>query len=156
WPLAARAQQVDRVRRIVVWLGRADDAEGQRHVTAFRQRLQALGWTDGRNIRTDYRWVIADVDRRRMIAREVIRQQPEVIVAETTPGVAALSRESRAIPIVFVNVSDPIGSGFVASLARPGGTITGFTANEPTLGSKWPELLKEIAPGVGRVGFMFN
>jgi putative ABC transport system substrate-binding protein len=156
WPLAARAQQPGRMRQIVVWMGRADDAEGQRQVAAFRQGLQALGWTDGRNLRTDYRWVIGDIDRRRIIAKEVVEQQPDMIVAETTVGVAALSQESRTIPIVFVNVSDPIRSGFVASLARPGGTITGFISNEPTLGSKWPELLKEIAPGVGRVGFMFN
>src|SRR5262245_52254402 len=123
---------------------------------AFRQRLQALGWTDGSNIRTNYRWVTGDIDRIRALAKEVVEQKPDLIVAETTPAVAALSRESRTIPIVFVNVSDPIGSGFVASLARPGGAITGFTSNEPTLGGKWPQLLKEIAPAVARVGFMFN
>jgi putative tryptophan/tyrosine transport system substrate-binding protein len=156
WPLTARAQQPERVRRIVVWVGRADDAEGQRHVTAFRQGLQALGWTDGHNIRTDYRWELGDSDRRQTIAKEIVEQRPDLIVVQSTVGVAALARESRTIPMVFVNVSDPIGSGFVTSLARPGGTITGFTANEPTLGSKWPELLKEVAPGVGRVGFMFN
>ena len=156
WPLMARAQQQERVRRLVVWLARADDAEGQRHVTAFRQGLQALGWTDGHNIRTDYRWVIGDIDHRQTLAKEIVKQRPDVIVAESTVGVTALARESRTIPIVFINVSDPIGSGFAASLARPGGTITGFTSNEPTLGSKWPQLLKEIAPGVGRMGFMFN
>src|SRR5262245_38998275 len=123
---------------------------------AFRQRLQALGWTDGSNIRTNYRWVTGDIDRIRALAKEVVEQKPDLIVAETTPAVAALSRESRTIPIVFVNVSDPIGSGFVASLARPGGAITGFTSNELTLDGKWPQLLKEIAPAVARVGFMFN
>jgi putative ABC transport system substrate-binding protein len=155
WPLTARAQS-ERVRQVVVWLARADDAEGQRHVTAFRQGLQALGWTDGHNIHTDYRWVSGDSDRRQTIAKEIVAQRPDVIVAESTVGVAALARESLTIPLVFINVSDPIGSGFVASLARPGGTITGFTANEPTLGSKWPELLKEIVPGVRRMAFMFN
>ncbi len=153
WPLPLRAQQ--RVRQITVWMGRANDAEGQRLVAAFRQGLQALGWTDGRNIRTDYRWVTGDIDRQ-ALAKEVVERQPEVVVAETTPGTAALARESRTIPIVFVNVSDPIGSGFVPSLAHPGGTITGFMSNEPTLGGKWPELLKEIAPAVGRIGFIFN
>src|SRR6266540_6432399 len=157
WPLTAHAQQPERVRRIVVWVARqADEAEEQRRVTAFQQGLQALSWTDGRNIRIDYRWELGDIDRRQTLAKEIIEQRPDVIVAEYTVRVAALARESRTIPIVFVNVSDPIGSGFVASLARPGGTITGFTSNEPTLGSKWPELLKEIAPGVGRMGFIFN
>jgi putative ABC transport system substrate-binding protein len=155
-PLAVHAQQTGRIRRIAMWMGRADDAEAQRHLTAFRQALLALGWTDGRNIRADYRWVVGDIDHRRAIAKEVLEQQPDVVVAETTVRVAALAWERPTIPIVFVNVSDPIGSGFVAGLARPGGTITGFTSNEPTLGSKWPELLKEIAPGIGRVGFMFN
>ena len=162
WPLMARAQPQERVRRIVVWLTSAEDgdpiqrADGQRAVTAFRQELQALGWTDGRNIRTDYRWATGDIDRRQTIAKEIVEQRPDVIVAESTIAVAALARENRTIPIVFANVSDPIGSGFVVSLAHPGGTITGFTSNEPTLGSKWPELLKEIAPGVGRMGFLFN
>jgi putative tryptophan/tyrosine transport system substrate-binding protein len=155
WPLAAHAQQPGRTRQVTVWMGRGNDAEGLRNGSAFRQGLQALGWTDGRNVRTDYRWVTGDIDRVRL-AKEVVEQQPDVIVVETTPGVAALSRESRTIPMIFVNVSDPVGSGFVANLARPGGNITGFMSNEPTLGGKWPELLKEIAPTVARVGFLFN
>jgi putative ABC transport system substrate-binding protein len=155
WPLAVRAQQPGRTRQITVWMGRGNDAEGLRNASAFRQGLQALGWTDGRNVRTDYRWVTGGIDRVRL-ATEVVEQQPDVIVVETTPGVAALSRESRTIPMIFVNVSDPVGSGFVANLARPGGNITGFMSNEPTLGGKWPELLKEIAPAVARVGFLFN
>jgi putative ABC transport system substrate-binding protein len=125
WPLTARAQQPGRTRQITVWMGRGNDAEGLRNGSAFRQGLQALGWTDGRNVRTDYRWVTGDIDRVRL-AKEVVEQQPDVIVVETTPGVAALSRESRTIPMIFVNVSDPVGSGFVANLARPGGNITGF------------------------------
>jgi putative ABC transport system substrate-binding protein len=158
WPMTLHAQQADRMRRIAVMInaGGAEDPEGQRYVTAFRQGLQALGWTDGRNIRADYHWMAGTIDRIRAFAKEIVQQRPDLIVAETTPSVAALLQESRTIPIVFVNVSDPVGSGFVASLARPGGAITGFISNEPTLGSKWPQLLKEIAPGVGRVGFMFN
>ena len=157
WPLTVRAQPPERVRRVVVWMARAvDEAEEQRRVTAFRQGLQALGWTDGHNLRTDYRWEFGDSDHRQTLAKEIVAQRPDVIVAEYTVRVAALAQESRTIPLVFVNVSDPIGSGFVASLARPGGTITGFTSNEPTLGSKWPELLKEMAPGVRQVGFLFN
>jgi ABC-type uncharacterized transport system substrate-binding protein len=153
WPLAARAQQP--VRQITVWMGRGNDAEGQRHATAFRETLRALGWVDGRNVRTHYHWVTGDIDRARL-AKEVVEQKPDLITAETTVAVTALALETRTIPIVFVNVSDPIGSGFVASLARPGGSITGFTSNEPTLGGKWPELLKEIAPAVVRAGFIFN
>jgi putative ABC transport system substrate-binding protein len=106
-------------------------------------------------VRIDYRWVTSEIDRP-SLAEEIVEQRPDVIVAETTPAVAALASTTRTIPIVFVNVSDPVGSGFVASLARPGGTITGFISNEPTLGSKWPGLLKEIAPAVQRLGFLFN
>ena len=155
WPCAARAQQGGRLSEVTVWMGRANDSEGQRYAAAFRERLQALGWTNRRNIRIDYRWVTGDIDRVNL-AKEVIEQHPDVILVETTPAVAALSRESSTIPIVFVNVSDPIGAGVVASLAHPGGSITGFISNEPTIGGKWPQLLKEIAPEVGRVGFMFN
>jgi putative tryptophan/tyrosine transport system substrate-binding protein len=154
-PLAARAQQPGRMREIAIWMGRPNDAEGQRQAAAFREALQTLGWTVGRNIRADYRWVTGDIDRTRM-AKEIVEQQPDVIVVETTVGVAALARESRTIPMIFVNVSDPVGSGFVTNLAHPGGNITGFMSNEPVLGGKWPELLKEIAPGVARAGFLFN
>jgi putative ABC transport system substrate-binding protein len=155
WPLAARAQQLARTLKVVVWMGRPNDAEGQRQAAAFREGLLALGWTVGGNIHAEYRWVAGDIDRTRM-AKEIFEQHPDIIVVETTVGVAALSGESRAIPMIFVNVSDPVGSGFVANLARPGGNITGFMSNEPTLGGKWPELLKEIAPGVARAGFLFN
>jgi putative tryptophan/tyrosine transport system substrate-binding protein len=154
-PLAARAQQPVRMRAIAIWMGRPNDAEGERHAAAFREALQTFGWIVGRNIRADYRWVTGDIDRTRM-AKEIVEQQPDVIVVETTVGVEAPARESRTIPMIFVNVSDPIGSGFVANLAHPGGNITGFMSNEPTLGGKWPELLKEIAPAVARVGFLFN
>ncbi len=154
WPFAARAQQGDR-RQITIWMGRSNDAEGLRLAAAFREAFQTLGWINGRNVRIDYRWVTSDIDRLNL-AKEVVEQQPDVIVAETTAAVAALSRVNSTIPIVFVNVSDPIGGGFVGSLAHPGGIITGFISNEPTLGSKWPGLLKEIAPAVERLGFLFN
>jgi ABC-type uncharacterized transport system substrate-binding protein len=153
WPLAAQGQQGDR-RQITFWISRPNDAEGHRLAAALREGLQALGWTD-RNVRLDYRWVTSEIDRL-SFAKEVVEQHPDVIVAETTAAVTALSRASITIPIVFVNVSDPIGGGFVESLARPGGAITGFISNEPTLGSKWPGLLKEIAPAVERMGFLFN
>jgi putative tryptophan/tyrosine transport system substrate-binding protein len=155
WPLAARAQQAARLLQITVWMARANDAEGLRHAAALREGLQALGWTNGHNVRIDYRWVTGDIDRV-SLAKEIVEQQPDVILVESTAAVAALSRASSTIPIVFVNVGDPIGGGFVASLARPGGNVTGFLSTEPTLGSKWPELLKEIAPAVERIGFLFN
>jgi putative tryptophan/tyrosine transport system substrate-binding protein len=155
WPVAARAQQSAHMREIAVWMGRPNDEEGRRHAKAFRDGLQALGWTVGRNVRTNYHWVTRDIDRTHM-AKEIIEQQPDVIVVETTVGIGALSRESRTIPMIFVNVTDPVEAGFVASLARPGGNVTGFLSNEPTLGSKWPELLKEIAPQTARIGMLFN
>jgi len=155
WPIALEAQQAGRLLQIIVWIARANDAEGLHRAGAFREQLQALGWTNGRNVRIDYRWVTGDIDRV-SLANEIVEQQPDVIMVESTAGVAALSRASRTIPIVFVNVGDPIGAGFVASLARPGGNITGFLSTEPTLGSKWPELLKEIAPAIERIGFLFN
>jgi putative ABC transport system substrate-binding protein len=154
WPFSARAQQGN-PRQITVWIGRANDAEGRRLGAAFRSALQAAGWTNGRNVRIDFRWVTSEIDRP-SLAEEIVEQRPDVIVAETTAAVTALARAASTIPIVFVNVSDPIGGGFVASLARPGGTITGFISNEPTLGSKWPGLLKEIAPAVQRMAFLFN
>jgi ABC-type uncharacterized transport system substrate-binding protein len=155
WPVAARAQQPTGMKEIAVWMGRPNDSEGQRHAAAFREELQKFGWTVGRNIRADFHWVSGDMDRARM-AKEIVDQRPDAIVVETTVGVAALARESRTIPTIFVNVSDPIGSGFVTSLAHPHGNITGFMSNEPTLGGKWPELLKEIDPAVARAGFLFN
>jgi putative tryptophan/tyrosine transport system substrate-binding protein len=154
-PLSARAQRAGKQPQVAVWMGRANDPEGQRHASAFRAGLQALGWTNGTNIRIDFRWVTGDADRF-SLAKDVLEQGPDAIVAETTPAVAALARQRSATPIVFVNVSDPEGAGFVEGLARPGGTITGFISNEPMLGSKWVELLKEIAPTTERMGFMFN
>jgi putative ABC transport system substrate-binding protein len=157
WPLAARAQQPDRVRRIGVLMGYAEsDQEAQAWVAAFREGLQKLGWTEGRNIRIDIRWATGDGKAIQRLAKELVALQPDLIISPTTPSTAALLQQTRAIPIVFALVADPIGSGFVASFPRPGGNATGFINFEPTIASKWLELLKEIAPHVQRVAFLFN
>jgi putative tryptophan/tyrosine transport system substrate-binding protein len=156
WPLAARAQQDQRVRRIGVLMGYAEsDREGQAFVAAFREGLQKLGWTEGRNIRIDIRWA-PDVQSMQRFAKELVAPQPDLILANNTPTTAAMLQQTRTIPIIFAIVADPVGSGFVASLSRPGGNVTGFTLTEPTMVSKWLELLKEIAPRVARVAFLFN
>jgi putative ABC transport system substrate-binding protein len=152
WPLAARAQQGDRVRRIGVLMSlAADDPESQARVTAFRQGLQGLGWTDSRNVLIEYRWSAVDVDRARKQAAELITLAPDVILANGSPAVAGLQQVTRTVPIVFVNVVDPVGAGFVASLARPDGNTTGFTMFEYALSGKWLQMLKQIAPRVTRV-----
>ena len=159
WPLAARAQQGDRVRLLVAMMGgrNADtDPEGRAWFVAFRQALQELGWVEGRNFRADYRWPSGDLDRMRAIAKEFVDLKPDVIFAGNTPSVEALLRETRAIPIVFTNLSDPVGTGVVAGLASPGGNATGFAAYEYSLAGKWLEILKEIAPAVTRVALLFN
>ena len=157
WPLAARAQPVDRVQRIgVLSVFGESDPEGQDRLAAFRGGLQALGWTDGRNLRIDYRWIAGDPDRLRGAAAELVGLRPDVLVAYTPPAVAALQRETRSIPIVFIQVSNPLGAGFVASMARPGGNITGFTTFELTIGGKWLEALKEIAPRISRAAVILN
>jgi putative tryptophan/tyrosine transport system substrate-binding protein len=157
WPFAARAQQAAGVRRIGVLMSDAEtDPEAQSNAAAARQGLQELGWTDGRNVRIDYRWAGGDKDRMRALAKELVELQPDVILARSTPATAALKAETRTIPIVFTTVSDPIGSGFVTSFARPGGNVTGFTNFEASMGGKWLGLLKEIAPRVTRTGMMFN
>ena len=154
WPLAARAQQPERVRRIgVLMYLAADDAEGQARLAAFLQGLKQLGWSDGRNLRIDTRWATADDIRRH--AAELAALAPDVLVAATgTPTVAPLLQATRTVPIVFVTVIDPVGAGFVASLARPGGNATGFTIYEYSMSGKWLELLKEIAPSVTRVAVL--
>ena len=154
WPLAVRAQQNER-RQITVWISRANDVEGRRLGSALRAALEALGWVNGRNARIDYRWVTSEIDRP-SLATEIVQQHPDVILAATTAAVAVLARATSTIPIVFVNLSDLIGGGFVKSLSRPGGTISGFISNEPSLGSKWPGLLNEIAPAVKRMAFIYN
>jgi ABC-type uncharacterized transport system substrate-binding protein len=151
WPLAARGQEPERMRRIGVLMNAAaDDRDGQARVIAFVQALQELGWTDGRNARVDIRWGAGDAERYRGYAAELIALAPDVILAPTSGVVAALQRATRAVPIVFVGVIDPVGAGFVASLARPGGNTTGFAAFEYGISGKWVALLKEIAPGVTR------
>jgi putative ABC transport system substrate-binding protein len=156
WPLAARAQQAGMVRQVGVLMGPAEsDPEGQSEIVAFRQGLQKLGWT-GRNVRIAYRWAAGDADRMRTFASELIALKPDAVLAVTTPAVAALLGETRSIPIVFVRVADPIRSGFVNSLAHPGGNVSGFSNFESSLAGKWLQLLKEIAPRVARVTVMFN
>jgi putative ABC transport system substrate-binding protein len=149
WPLAAQAQQGERRRRIGFLMNfAADDPESQARLSAFRQALQELGWTDGRNVLIESRWNVADVDRARKEAAELIALAPDVILASASPAVTGLQQVTRTVPIVFVNVIAPIGAGFVASLARPGGNTTGFTAFEYSLSGKWLEMLREIAPRV--------
>jgi putative tryptophan/tyrosine transport system substrate-binding protein len=152
WPLAARAQQGQRMRRIgVLSTVPADDSESQVRMAAFHQGLQETGWVVGRNLRIDYRWSGAgDTEQVRKYANELIALAPEVVLAVATPAVGALQQASRTTPIVFVQVSDPVGAGFVESLARPGGNTTGFTPFEFGISAKWLQLLKEVAPNVTR------
>lgn len=157
WPLLARAQQSERMRRIGVLMHIAEsNAEGQALLAAFRQRLQELGWTERRNVRIDARWGGGDVARIRDHAAELVGLSPDVLLAYASAQLAALARETRAVPIVFIGASDPVGAGFVASFARPGGNITGFTLYEPALGGKWLATLKEIAPATVRAALMAN
>jgi putative tryptophan/tyrosine transport system substrate-binding protein len=157
WPLAARAQQGERVRRIGVLMGGfvANDPEGQARVTAFQGSLQGLGWVGGRSAEIEYRWA-PTTDLMQTYAKEIVEWQPDVILGQTTPAVGALMRATPTIPIVFVQVNDPVGQGMVQSLSNPGGHVTGFSAFEFSLGSKWLEILKEIAPHVARVAVIFN
>jgi len=158
WSLAAHAQQADHMRRIGVLMGYPEnDLEGPAFFAAFREGLQKLGWIEDRNIRLDTRWVSPeDAEARQRFAKELVALQPDLILSSVTPTTAALLQQTRTIPIVFATVSDPVGSGFVASLARPGGNVTGFQALLSSLGGKWLELLKEIAPRVANVAMLFN
>jgi putative ABC transport system substrate-binding protein len=157
WPLAALAEQPDRMQRIGVLMGYDEnDPQAQSLLSAFKQELAALGWIEDRNLRIDHRWAAGDVNRAGAFAKELVALQPKVILSNTTPVTAALHHETKTIPLVFVVVSDPVGSGFVESLPRPGGNVTGFVNLEASLVEKWLELLKEIAPRVTRVGVMFN
>jgi ABC-type uncharacterized transport system substrate-binding protein len=157
WPLAASAQQRERVRRVGVLSAVAEnDASEQRRQAAFRKRLDELGWKADRDIQIDYRWSAGNADRLRIFAKELVALKPDLILAETTPAAQAILAETRTIPIVFVVVSDPVGSGFVTSLNRPGGNVTGFMNMEPTMSGKWLELLKEIAPRLTRAALLFT
>jgi putative ABC transport system substrate-binding protein len=156
-PLAGHAQQPERVRRIGVLMAVAEsDADVRSGVALFQQSLQELGWKDGRNIRIDCRWGDADADRIQALAKELVGLQPDVLVAHSTPSAKGLLQATRSIPIVFLTVTDPLGQGLVASLSRPGGNITGFSVFEFSLGTKWVEVLKQIAPGTQRVTAIFN
>jgi putative tryptophan/tyrosine transport system substrate-binding protein len=157
WPLAARAQQGGPMRRIGVLVGFAeDDQESKERLAGFRQGLESLGLTEGRNVHIDYRFAAGRVERSQVLAKELVALQPDVILVQGTANTAAVQRESRSIPVVFVTVSDPIGSGFVANLARPGGNLTGFLMYEASITGKWLAMLKEIAPHLARVALLVS
>jgi putative ABC transport system substrate-binding protein len=157
WPLAARAQQSERIRRIGVLTVFAErDLEAKAWLTAFQDGLQQLGWMQGRNLSIDYRWADDDPDRLRTYAAELVRMAPDVLFAGASPALAALHQQTRSLPIVFVQVSDPVKLGFVANIARPGGNITGFTNFEHAIGGKWLELIRDTAPDAMRVLVIFE
>ena len=156
WPLTARAQQGDRVRRVGVLMWDENDPVRKTYFSAFTQALAGLGWTDGRNVRIDLRWSGGDNNRVRALAQELVGLQPDIILAGGTSATIPLQRETRTIPVVFVNVTDPVARGVVPRLERPSGNVTGFTILEASLGGKWLELLSEIAPGLKRAAIMFN
>jgi putative tryptophan/tyrosine transport system substrate-binding protein len=158
WPIVARAQQPDRIRRIGVLIAAEaqDDPIAQAQVAAFRQELEKLGWTEGRNVRIDARFAAGDPARVQSYAVELARLKPDVALAQTSVAVTAMLRESPSLPLVFVQINDPLGSGFVASLARPGGNITGFTPAEFSMGAKMLEVLKDVAPHISHVTVLLN
>jgi len=157
WPVAARAQPTDGMRRIGVLMASAENnPQYQAYAAKFAEAFQKLGWERARNIQIDYRWAAFDAELMEQFARELVALQPDVILSNNTPTTAALLQQTRTIPIVFATVADPIGSGFVAGLSRPEGNATGFATSVASLGSKWVELLKEIAPSVVRVAVLFN
>jgi putative ABC transport system substrate-binding protein len=157
WPVAALAQQPDRVRRVGVLMDTAEsDSDGQARIAAFREVMQGLGWTEGRNIQIDYRWGAGDAERTHAYAAELVSFKPDVIFAYAAAQLAPLSRETKTIPIIFVGASAPVEDGYVASYSRPGGNITGFTQYEPSMVGKWLAALKEVAPAIVRVALMVN
>jgi putative ABC transport system substrate-binding protein len=157
WPRPMLAQQSARVRRIGVLIPLPEsDAQARAEVAGFREALQTLGWAEGSAARFEIRWAGGEIDKIRGYAKELVALQPDVVLARTTPVTAALLKETRTIPVVFVNVSDPVGAGFAASMARPGGNATGFTNVEASLGGKWVEVIKEINPRVARIAIMFS
>ena len=157
WPLAAEAQEVERARRVGVLIGYDEnDLEAKAWFSGFMRGLAELGWTAGRNLRMDVRWSGGDIGRVRMFAKELVDLRPDVILSITTPATGAVQRETHTIPIVFAAVGNPVGDGFVASLSRPGGNITGFMIQEPAIAGRWLEMLREIAPHVTRAAAMVN
>jgi putative tryptophan/tyrosine transport system substrate-binding protein len=156
WPVTARAQQGGRVRRIGVLMSDENDPEEKRRYSAFTQALADLGWTDGGNVRMDFRWFGDDINRSRALAQELVGLQHDIILTGGAAATAAVQRETRTIPIVFASVTDPVATGIVPRLDRPSGNVTGFGTLEPSLGGKWLELLSEIAPGLKRAAIIFN
>src|SRR5262249_25502731 len=157
WPLRARAQTPGRMRRIALMMPyRESDSESQGRIAALREGLEKLGWTDGRDLRVDYRWDVDNSERARAVAKELVALATDLIMPSTMQMRAAVQAETRSIPTVFANVSDPVGTGLVTNLARPGGNVTGFTNFEYRTGGKWLEILKEIAPAVARVAIIAN
>src|SRR5215831_14714923 len=157
WPFAARAQPREWVRRIgVVMVLAESDPQSRHRITAFQQGLERLGWTVGRNIAIDYRWGVSDPEQARATVSELLSLAPDLIVTNAVAALRGAQQTTHTVPIVFTGVSEPVGQGFVASLARPGGNITGFTNLEPSVGGKWVELLKDIAPNATPVAVMFN
>src|SRR3954468_21706584 len=156
-PASVHAQPADRIRRIGVLMGYAEgDREGQAFVIAFRDGLRELGWAEGRNVQIDARWGAGRAESTLQHAKELVALKPDLILSHSTVTTAALLNETRIIPVIFANVTDPIGSGFVANLARPGGNATGFVNMEDSMSGKWLSLLKDVAPNVRRVAFLFN
>ena len=156
-PLAAHAEGGERMRRVGVLIGNSEgDGQSTQGLVGFRKNLEELGWVEGRNIQIDVRWGRGQLDRIEMLVRELVASRPDVLLAHSTPVTAAMQRETRSIPVVFIFVSDPVGSGLVSSLPHPGGNITGFINIEASLGGKWAELLKEVSPGVDHAAILFN
>jgi putative tryptophan/tyrosine transport system substrate-binding protein len=157
WPFAARAQQAERLRRIGVLMARAaNDPEGQKQAAALQRGIEQLGWSPGRNVEIEYRWLAGDASRAEALAKELLDWRPDILVANSTPSLVAARQATSTIPIVFVAIADPVAQGFVQSLARPGGNITGFGAEEPSMGAKWVQLLSEIAPRLKSITVIFN
>jgi putative ABC transport system substrate-binding protein len=156
WPLAARGQQPRATRTIGVFSGMSNEGQGKIYVKQLQQRLEELGWIEGRNSHIEYRWAAGDARKFQTQAAEMVASRPDVVVAITTPAVAALRQETRDIPLIFANMSDPVDGGYVQSMARPGGNITGFTSFEYSIGGKWVELLKEAVASLGRVLVLYN
>jgi len=156
WPLAARAQQAESMRRIGALIGIAKDAEGQARIGAFRESLHALGWVEGRNVQFDERWAAGDFQLMQRYAKELVALKPDVILVASNPALAAMQQETRSVPIIFAQVVDPVAAGFVSSVARPGGNVTGFSHIEYAALGKWIELLKQIAPHLTRVAVLGN
>jgi putative ABC transport system substrate-binding protein len=157
WPLTAHGQRREPLRRVGALMFSAEsDDEGRSGLAAFREELGKVGWTEGRNIEIHPRWAAADIESMKRLAKELVGLQPDLILTSSTPATGAMLQQTRTIPIVFVVVADPVGSAYVASLPSPGGNVTGFTPIVGTLGGKWVQLLKEIAPRLGRVNLLFN